>query len=51
MFGKTVQNGDSLNILILGGSQGAKIFGDKLPEKFVSLSKKLQYFYYLAEAP
>jgi UDP-N-acetylglucosamine--N-acetylmuramyl-(pentapeptide) pyrophosphoryl-undecaprenol N-acetylglucosamine transferase len=40
MFGKTVQKGDSLNILILGGSQGAKIFGDKLPEKFLSLSKK-----------
>ena len=33
-------NKKSFNILVLGGSQGAKIFGDKLPERFLSLAKK-----------
>ena len=46
MFGSTVKKGGSLNILILGGSQGAKIFGEKLPEKFLLLSKKKNEFNY-----
>jgi len=40
LYGTTVKDGGSLNVLILGGSQGAKIFGEKLPEKFLSLSRK-----------
>ena len=40
LYGTTVKDSGSLNVLILGGSQGAKIFGEKLPEKFLSLSRK-----------
>lgn len=32
---KTINNNEKLNILILGGSQAAKIFAEKLPEIFV----------------
>ena len=39
-YGKTSKEDEALNILILGGSQGAKVFGEKLPEKFLSLAKK-----------
>ena len=41
MFDRKIskENG-KLNVLILGGSQGAKVFGEKLPEKFLSLAKK-----------
>ena len=39
-YEKTSKNDEALNILILGGSQGAKVFGEKLPEKFLSLAKK-----------
>ena len=38
--GKTSKENEALNILILGGSQGAKVFAEKLPEKFLSLAKK-----------
>ena len=40
LYETTVKDSGSLNVLILGGSQGAKIFGEKLPEKFLSLSRK-----------
>ena len=38
-------NDKVLNILILGGSQGAKVLGEKLPKCFKSLDEKNKTFY------
>ena len=35
-----VQKDGALNILVLGGSQGAQLFGEIFPERFISLNKK-----------
>ena len=40
VYSKTTNDDEALNVLILGGSQGAKVFGEKLPEKFLLLAKK-----------
>ena len=40
VYAKTTKDDEALNVLILGGSQGAKVFGEKLPEKFLLLAKK-----------
>jgi UDP-N-acetylglucosamine--N-acetylmuramyl-(pentapeptide) pyrophosphoryl-undecaprenol N-acetylglucosamine transferase len=40
LYAKTSKDDGALNVLILGGSQGAKVFGEKLPEKFLLLAKK-----------
>ena len=37
---KKYNNDNSLNILILGGSQAAKIFAEKLPDIFIKLKNK-----------
>lgn len=39
-YGTNVEKKGAINILILGGSQGAEIFGKKLPERFRSLMEK-----------
>ena len=39
-YGTNVERKGAINILILGGSQGAEIFGKKLPERFRSLMEK-----------
>ena len=39
---RTSSDNDKLNILVVGGSQGAKVFDHELKKKFVNISKKFQ---------
>ena len=39
---RTSSNDDKFNILVVGGSQGARIFDNELKKKFVNISKKFQ---------
>ena len=39
---RTLLNYDKFNILVVGGSQGARVFDNELKKKFVNISKKFQ---------
>ncbi len=39
---KSPQNNDTIQIMVLGGSQGAKIFGETVPQAICGLDKKTQ---------
>ena len=40
-YGKTSKEDETLNILILGGSQGAKVFSENFRKNFFLLAKKM----------